>query len=322
MTPNGVGVEDYRVQLDKFRSLDSERNGLLENTTKELVVKCKDLQEKWQRTQNDYQWEYKGRNSLQQELQQLHKLRDRGLFVLVLIDADADGYIFQERFLRNGANGGREAADELLGKVKEYLATFLDGYDDKTNVVVRAYANLKDLAYACVKKQLLPSAIVFENFVSGFTQRQALFDFVDVGAGKERADHKIRENLRMSLANWQCKHVVLGCCHDAGYAPFLEQFAANDADAERITLLEGTPVASKISALGFKRTVRMPSVFVASPLSVGSPALPSHSSIRWARPNRLGPIKRNNKGERVDERLDIDSSIMSMLRKRMIQELA
>ena len=29
-------------------------------------------------------------------------------------------------------------------------------------------------------------------FTVGFTKREALFDFVDVGAGKERADNEIR----------------------------------------------------------------------------------------------------------------------------------
>ena len=60
------------------------------------------------------------------------------------------------------------------------------------DVVVRAYANLKDLAQAYVRLGKMRHAANLSLFAVGFTKRQALFDFVDVGVGKERADNKIR----------------------------------------------------------------------------------------------------------------------------------
>jgi len=65
-------------------------------------------------------------------------------------------------------------------------------YADDMDIMVRAYANLKGLAQACFQSGKLKHAADLGFFAVGFTKRQALFDFVDVGAGKERADYKIR----------------------------------------------------------------------------------------------------------------------------------
>jgi hypothetical protein len=42
-----------------------------------------------------------------------------------------------------------------------------------------------------VRKGVYQDIIEFEDFVRGFTWGKTLFDFVDVGAGKDRADEKI-----------------------------------------------------------------------------------------------------------------------------------
>ena len=88
--------------------------------------------------------------------------------------------------------GGKAAADEMLLKIREHMRSFMKD-SDSVDVVVRAYANLKGLGKACVKNGKMKSSIGdLHLFANGFTQRRALFDFVDVGSGKERADHKIR----------------------------------------------------------------------------------------------------------------------------------
>lgn len=104
--------------------------------------------------------------------------------------------------MKNGLVGGRDAADEILVRTKDYLKT-LDVDLEGADIVVRAYANLKGLTKACVGKGLLSKDTDLSLFAHGFTERQALFDFVDVGAGKEGADNKIRSK---SFDN------ELGCC--------------------------------------------------------------------------------------------------------------
>jgi hypothetical protein len=59
-------------------------------------------------------------------------------------------------------------------------------------IVVRVYANTKGLARACALARVVDSPIMVEQFARGFTQSQPLFDFVDTGEGKERADYKIK----------------------------------------------------------------------------------------------------------------------------------
>lgn len=61
-----------------------------------------------------------------------------------------------------------------------------------TDIVVRAYANLKGLTKALHRDGKMQTTADLGLFAQGFTQRQSLFDFVDVGPGKEEADEKIR----------------------------------------------------------------------------------------------------------------------------------
>ena len=82
----------------------------------------------------------------------------------------------------------------MLTKVKDYLKT-LDIDSDRMDIMVRAYANFKGLAKVCVDKGIVTKDLDLSLFAHGFTERQALFDFVDVGAGKEGADNKIRSTL-------------------------------------------------------------------------------------------------------------------------------
>lgn len=139
-----------------------------------------------------------------------------------------------------------------------------------------------------------------KNFMIGFTQGKASFDFVDVGHGKERADSKIRgreihsfllwgdeklfmvdidicwgfmsialltysesypilsrsvanissllELTRWHLRNHNCKKLLLGISHDAGYAPFLDEVVKHN-DRSRVTIIEGPPTVSGDSNL-------------------------------------------------------------------------
>ncbi len=91
---------------------------------------------------------------------------------------------------RNEA-GGRDAADELNARIKDYARTLrLDA--ENTEIIVRAYADVKSLRSACVKNGKMRESSSMSLFTHGFNQRQALFDFVDVGQGKEAADNKVR----------------------------------------------------------------------------------------------------------------------------------
>lgn len=92
-----------------------------------------------------------------------------------------------------GERGGQDAADELLMAVKHYLKkeSSVPGLGG-VEVLVRAFANVSGLGAALQRNGRLGDAQQLRAFTAGFSNRNAFFDFVDIGPGKERADLKIR----------------------------------------------------------------------------------------------------------------------------------
>ncbi|KAL8649552.1 MAG: hypothetical protein Q9226_005528 [Calogaya cf. arnoldii] len=313
---------DFRKRFDELQVADSQRQTLIQN--QKLLCECKQIGQ-------DLVIEKDARRHLQTRIKdELEPLTNRRGFVLVLIDADGDGYIFHDNFLNKNEEGGRLAADELSAQVKQHINSLnLDA--ENTDVIVRAYANVRGLGKACVKNNLMKSTADLGLFANGFTGRHPLFDFVDVGLGKERADHKIRELFHFYINSLQCKHVLLGVSHDSGYVPFLEQFVADEAVRDRVTLLEGYQVSPAIRNLGFKRSVRFPSVFAPGWTPVGQSSAsqaqlptpvtasrvtkgPFQSSAVDS--SRLGPVMKNEKGQRIDKDLNVDPGIVQAIQKK------
>ncbi|KAL8892763.1 MAG: hypothetical protein Q9215_000355 [Flavoplaca cf. flavocitrina] len=303
---------DFRKRFDDLKSLESQRRSLIQ-TGQDLAI------------------EKDARRQLQTRIKdELEPLMNRRGFVLVLIDADGDGYIFRDDFLDKNEVGGRLVADELLAQVNHYIKG-LNLDVESTDVVVRAYANLRGLGKACVKNNSMKSTADLGLVANGFTSRYPLFDFVDVGLGKERADHKIRESFRFYIESSQCKHVLLGICHDSGYVPFFEEFVANESVRNRVTLLEGYQVSPAIRNLGFKRKVRFPSVFAPgwTPIAHNSgdqaqTPTPATASRVTKAPfqcsavdaSRLGPIMKNEQGKRIDKHLRVDPGAVQALMEK------
>ena len=98
---------------------------------------------------------------------------------------------FHEKFLSSNEAGGKNVANEIYARVKDYSKEFSNN-PGGMDIIVRAYANLKGLGPACVKMGKMKGSASMSSFAQGFTQSHGLFDFVDVGPGKERADNKIR----------------------------------------------------------------------------------------------------------------------------------
>lgn len=275
----------------------------------------------------------------------------------MLIDADADDYLFRENFLNDGLEGGKHAANELYAGIVGYLKS-INVNADSLDIVVRAYASFSGLQVACMKKALLKSDGHISKFAHGFTQRRGLFDFVDVGPGKERADFKIKgldfflrycfgelltysliECLDLFVNDFQCKHIIVGACQDAGYAPYLSNFASDSAIRDKISLIEGGTMHASFKDLGFPRKpLKLENVFApAKKVVTGTSMLPSsvrqeatassrqHIEERQdmlvnveaqALAGKLRPI-RDSDGRRVDKVLDVDpaSSYLKALRK-------
>jgi len=108
---------------------------------------------------------------------------------LVLIDGD--GMIFNDDLIKKGEIGGKEAASMLWDAVKDYVQVELPDLPLDHKIMTRIYANLKGLGDVCHKAGILHQPSTLEEFARGLTGSKHLFDFVDVGMGKDRADDKI-----------------------------------------------------------------------------------------------------------------------------------
>ncbi|KAI1845419.1 hypothetical protein JX266_008514 [Neoarthrinium moseri] len=212
------------------------------------------LIQRLQNTQFDYEDSVNSRRELQARIKDLESqlsfltqdntiLQHRNPYVLVLIDGD--GLIFKDHLIKQGLEGGKKAAYALRQAV---LAQCTNAHD--TEVVAKIVANLGGLAKAMRRDACVDSEIDLKEFMLGFTQAKASFDFIDVGYGKERADSKIRETASFNLRNYNCKQILLGVSHDAGYAPYLDEILRDESARQRVTVLEGVPTVKEIEATG------------------------------------------------------------------------
>jgi hypothetical protein len=103
---------------------------------------------------------------------------------------DGDGVIFQDHYLQNGEQGGKDAANQLWAALTHYVARNFPNISSP-KIVTRIYANVKGLGVTCHHAGITDSPSVIDDFVRGFNKSRLLFDFVDVGSGKGSADDKI-----------------------------------------------------------------------------------------------------------------------------------
>lgn len=70
---------------------------------------------------------------------------------------------------------------------------------------------------------------------------------------------------RWNLRNHNCKQVLLGISHDAGYAPFLDEILHDDAIFRRVTIIEGSPMVRELAATNLPK-LSFPDIFRAEKL--------------------------------------------------------
>ncbi|KAL9592444.1 MAG: hypothetical protein Q9179_006708 [Wetmoreana sp. 5 TL-2023] len=244
-------VEDWKQMTEQWKSTFYEER------------------DRWRRLQHRIQHELEPEVAMFRE--EVQSLKHRRGFVLVLIDADGDGYI-------KGEAGGRSAAIKLLKEIRKYLLrTDIDVAN--TDVVVRVYGNLRGLSGAGVEDGRTVPVTDLELFVDGFSSQQPLFEFINVGLeakasfqkfrGMFEALHRYRlplkslpETFKFHINDIRCKHVVLGICHKPGYIPFVEEFADDTSVYDRITLLLGYQCSPSYPFVGITNFAEFRSVFV------------------------------------------------------------
>jgi len=64
------------------------------------------------------------------------------------------------------------------------------------------------------------------------------------------------DKIAFHVESWQCQHLFVACCHDAGYAPQLSQFATS----KKVTLVDAGLFHPRLASLGFPK-IQFPGLF-------------------------------------------------------------
>ncbi|KAK4155868.1 hypothetical protein C8A00DRAFT_31311 [Chaetomidium leptoderma] len=201
--------------------------------------------------------------TMEGKLRVLEESTMRGAFVLVLVDADADAYLFNDTYYTGDpAEGGERAAVDLKAAVQQYLKS-VDPRLAVLPIMARAFASGEGLATLLVKAGLAKSGDgqqIVSRFTSGFSQADEMFDYVLVGKGKDRADHKLMGAFRQFVESPSCQHVLLASCHDNGYVRMLEKCIHNPAIVAKVTMVKSFQTGSEFKGLPFQ-SITLESVF-------------------------------------------------------------
>jgi len=280
-------------QVESFRASDAAR----EKFVHDILAGYKQLLREHSDLINDFHAEKDNRrryqtmhDEKQTMVTEYQRQFESSSFVMALIDGD--GAIFQDALLQaaNG-DGGSEAASRLYNAIREHVASLYSN-SDHWPIMVQLYLSLDKLAIKLAQVGLVQTPQDLRLFAQRFSVNQPLFSIIDVGQGKERADHKIKEMLRTFSDNPTCRHIIFGGCHDAGYLLNLEQFKHNAAIASQITLLETTSMLKGFADMTNFRHGRFDSVFRSTPL----PEIPASNLLASRSPTQapVRPIGRAN----------------------------
>ncbi|KAF1814882.1 hypothetical protein P152DRAFT_236851 [Eremomyces bilateralis CBS 781.70] len=210
---------------------------------------------------------------------ELRMLRDRDPFVLILLDGD--GIVFADELLAEGEDGGRKAAGLFESQIRDFLEQSPNpnlSSIPHARIVCRLYVSMKSFSEVCYRAGLASRPEIVEQFFRGFTKSKLLFDSIDVGHGKDRADEKIRENFKLNLFDPHCRQIILGCSHDNGYRRLLEDYESDEGILARVTLLEGVPFEFELKSLPFNK-IKFGSIFRSNKI-VAPSTLPTMPIIR------------------------------------------
>ncbi|XP_014560876.1 hypothetical protein COCVIDRAFT_34216 [Bipolaris victoriae FI3] len=259
----------FRERLTQFRILEEKRCELIE----ELLDKLEKTEERLAQTELDLGSEQNVRRTLQAEIAETtrtmqaqideSKAKEEALvqqqakrpFVIVLIDADAEGFLFQDKYITRKAQGGESLADELNLRIREYLRELFEDADS-LDIIVRVYANLEGMANYLVRLEKVRNLGQLRAFSTGFCGRITSFDWIDTGVGKEGgAGRKVRENLSFFALNTHLRHAIVACSPADLPASLLTTIPL-----EKLTLIESLPLPQSLTSLPIK-TAKFHSLF-------------------------------------------------------------
>ncbi|KAI4252620.1 MAG: hypothetical protein L6R42_007891, partial [Xanthoria sp. 1 TBL-2021] len=175
----------FTDRFEAFKRFDEDRQDFI----KALIETNNKLEHDLKIANSDHLDQLNSRRVWQERAQSYEiKLNETTINGFLLCLIDGDGYL--DNLISQGATGGGEAANRLLNNIKCHIQKHDGAMHWK--IIVRVYANIEGLLKKFAYIGFTEEEKALRQFVAGFTQSQPLFDFVDAGQGKERADHKIK----------------------------------------------------------------------------------------------------------------------------------
>ena len=270
--------QEMMQRLNDYSSFDRGR----QEDIQFFIRKCIELNELRVTLESDLEDERDTKRAHKRRADQLETAAARK-FVVVLIDGD--GYYFRKHFFDALDMDGSKAASELYNQIIQNVRDSGDLTAD-CDVLVNFYANKYGLARTLTRAGYLGQPQQLDQFFCSFTRGRSLFQFIDVGSGKERVDAKLRglspisksvkvvankltDTFRFYAYNAQCQRVYLACTHDSGYVAEFDKYS-HDPIKDKIMLVHGwqTPATARsYNLLPFKST-NFNDVFECSPLDM------------------------------------------------------
>lgn len=184
---NGFENMTFNEKVNLYRQFDEARHADLEKFARGYELMEKRLAE----LVADLDDERTNRRSWRQQAEILKQSIERNRFVVVLIDGD--GYHFNRTFYMNSSeSGGAQAAHTLYTDVQQYLKASKQPSIGDIEVMVIVCFNKQVPARALVDADIIQRSSQLDEFFWSFTSSRSLFQVIDCGPGKERADSKLR----------------------------------------------------------------------------------------------------------------------------------
>ncbi|KAJ5159702.1 uncharacterized protein N7482_006706 [Penicillium canariense] len=269
--------------LERYRqlgTLDQQKNQLIED----LLKRVTDLEASFQQEKLDHERETRFNRDIQlhemelmQQISQIKTIMDREPFVVVLLDGE--GIIFKDEFLQAGEEGGRNAADQLYAAIHSYLRSNLPSVTTP-KIMMKIYLNVRGFGEQCARSGLFAEPGAIHDFIRGFNETMSFSEIVDIGPGKNKAQHKIQETFQVFLYNCHCHQIFVGCPSNFEYALFLEDVSKDNDLTGRISLVEGVPFEKELDGLkGSYRIARFPEVFRSAKMAPAWATAPWKSAL-------------------------------------------
>ncbi|KAG1832995.1 hypothetical protein EV424DRAFT_1010390 [Suillus variegatus] len=172
--------------------------------------------------------------SLNSQVASMETFMSQSLLVLCVIDGDA--CIFNDLLLRQGHEGGRQAAQQLTRAVADYLTSEDVHVLGRLSFWVTIYFNKAILA-SVLERHKLCSPEQLDAFIMGFSQSSPRFVLVDVGYGKDATFTKITEYLQTYLRFPQTQRIFFAGGQENTYAPTIAALQ-NDGLLGKVAFLE------------------------------------------------------------------------------------